>query len=303
MAVHMLVLDAALAEVVAALRARGLGSVVLKGPAIARWLYDVPLDRRYGDIDVLVDPATFAEAEAVMAAQGFVKAETPSLPHHAIWDRPGAIPVRVELHRALYWTRCPDALVWSLLTADTDELILANTPVPTLGTSGRLLTVALHAAQHGRRFSQGLADLDLACARVDASEWQRAAKLAGQLGALEPFGAGLRLHPRGARIADALGLPVAGSRELALLLATPPPTAMGFERLATADGARARIRVMVDEVAPRPSFMWVWHPLARRGRLGLALAYLWRPLWLLWNAPRGLRAWGRARRSAGTPRW
>jgi hypothetical protein len=299
--IHMLVMDAALAEVVSALRGRGLGSVLLKGPAIAHWLYDNRLDRRYRDIDLLVDPDRFAEAGAVMAEQGFVEADTPSMPHHSVWDRPGTVPVRVELHRALYWTRCPDALVWSLLADDPDELVVADTRVPTLATPGRLLMVALHAAQHGRGFSQSLTDLELACRRAEASEWEHAAQLAGRLGALEPFGAGLRLHPLGARIADALRVPMTRSRELALLSATPPPTAMGFERLAMARGTRDRIRLVVEEVAPPPSFMWVWHPLARRGRLGLGLAYLWRPSWLLWKAPAGLRAWRRARTSARGP--
>jgi hypothetical protein len=34
-----------------------------------------------------------------------------------------------------------------------------------------------------------------------------------------------------------------------------------------------------------------WRPLARRGGAGLALAYLWRPLWLAAMLPAGVRGW------------
>src|SRR5207248_10574335 len=64
-------LDVALAEVACALSRAGLRSLVLKGPAIASWLYDDPADRAYGDIDLLVDPARFAQAESVLGRLGF----------------------------------------------------------------------------------------------------------------------------------------------------------------------------------------------------------------------------------------
>jgi hypothetical protein len=42
--------------------------------------------------------------------------------------------------------------------------------------------------------------------------------------------------------------------------------------------------------------MRVWYPVARRGPLGLAVAYLRRAAWLVATTPRALRAWLRARR-------
>jgi hypothetical protein len=290
-----LVLDAALAEVVSGLAARGLRAVLLKGPAIARWLYDDPLARRYGDIDLLVDPARLTEVEAAVAALGFARVQG-AAPHHAVWDRPGPVPVRLELHHTLYWARCTDAVVWSTLSCDTAELVIAGERVDVPSLPARLLVIALHAAQHGRDFTHALSDLDLALERVEPSAWRGAAELAERFGALEPFGGGLRLRPRGAQLADALGIPDTGSRELVLRLRTPPATAMGFERLVTAAGARRRVRLLASELVPSPGFMRLWQPMGRRGRLGLAVAYLWRPLWLLWKAPDGLRAWWAAQR-------
>ncbi len=290
----MLGLDVALAEIVQALAARGLRSVLLKGPAIASWLYDEPSQRTYGDIDLLVDPMTFDRAEAVVAERGFASAPEPVAFYHSVWRRGGRVPTTLELHHSLYWTRCPEALVWSELSTGTDEIMVAGTPVAVLGVSARLLLVSLHAAQHGRAHKQSLADLERALNRVEPSEWKAAAQLSLRLGAIEPFGAGLRLHPAGTRIADALAIPLTGSRELMLRLATPPDTAMGVERLASAAGMWCRLRLLAAECVPSPEFMRIWQPLARRGRLGLALAYLWRPLWLLSKAPAGFRAWRQA---------
>ena len=41
-----------------------------------------------------------------------------------------------------------------------------------------------------------------------------------------------------------------------------------------------------------------WRPIASRNRIGLALAYVYRPFWLAWWAPRGYVAWRRAKRVA-----
>jgi hypothetical protein len=49
---------------------------------------------------------------------------------------------------------------------------------------------------------------------------------------------------------------------------------------------------------PDAEFMRSWSPLASRGTVGLAVAYMWRPLWLARHAPRGFIAWARARSRA-----
>ena len=130
--------------------------------------------------------------------------------------------------------------------------------------------------------------------------WVRAAELAVQLAALPAFAAGLRLDAGGAELADALGLSGDRSVETALRISSPPVTALGFQRLATTSGMRGKTIFLLQELVPPAAFMRAVFPLARRGRLGLAATYLWRPFWLAWHAGPALRAWRRARRQAGT---
>ncbi|MFL5338345.1 MAG: nucleotidyltransferase family protein, partial [Geminicoccaceae bacterium] len=101
-----LALHSAFATLVQTLRIRGIRPVLIKGPAIAQWLYDDPRERPYGDIDLLIEPDQFALAEQVMAEHGFMPdAEgfrgSERSEHHERWIRPGAQEVKIELHRTL----------------------------------------------------------------------------------------------------------------------------------------------------------------------------------------------------------
>jgi hypothetical protein len=102
----------------------------------------------------------------------------------------------------------------------------------------------------------------------------------------------------GDTVADRLGLPARGSVGATLLAGSPPPISHGIERLARARGARAKTSILVRKLVPPPGFMRRWHPLASRGRAGLLLAYLYRPLWMLRHTPKALQAWRAARRAA-----
>ena len=55
-AANALLLDLAAARASAALRDAGIRAILLKGPVIARWLYDDGSERNYGDVDLLVAP-------------------------------------------------------------------------------------------------------------------------------------------------------------------------------------------------------------------------------------------------------
>jgi hypothetical protein len=290
----MLALDMALVEAVDALRRRGLSCLLLKGPALAAWLYPEPAERVYGDVDLMVDPGRFMEAEKVLFDLGYRRSAAPTAPHHEVWLRGRGVPVKVELHRTLYWVRCPPDQAWSLLSAGPEQMTVAGRSVQIMGVGGRLVTVVLHAAQHGPGFSQSLTDLDRAIELASVQDWREAVKLARCLGAEEACGAGLRLRPAGAALADRFGLPTASSSELMLHIDTYTETALGFERLSHSRGWISALRLVARELFPPPELMRVWQPVARMGRGGLVIAYVWRPLWLLWKAPTGFRAWRRA---------
>lgn len=301
-------LDVALAEVACALSRAGLRSLVLKGPAIASWLYDDPADRAYGDIDLLVDPARFAQAESVLGRLGFEPVVGPldferdaERDYQNAWSRSGRLAAKVELHRTLSLAWAAPARVWSVMSEKADQLVVAGQAVEVPSVPGRLVVVVLHALHHGMDVHQAMvdhvmADLVRALSKAKSEDWRAAADLATEIEATDAFAAGLRLDPRGVEVADALGLPTAGSRRLSLRLLALPDTTFGFERLFTAGGFLDRVRLMARECVPSRAFMRRWKPIARRGRLGLTVAYVWRPFWLMWKAPSGLLTWRKVAR-------
>ena len=121
------------------------------------------------------------------------------------------------------------------------------------------------------------------------------------LAALAEYGIADRIH----ELAEAGARPPALSERQALSLLTPAPTSRGFYFLARERGATAKTTFVLLKLAPPPAFMRLRYPLARRGPVGLGLAYLYRPFWLLrWFLP-GLRSWRDARRPGfvGTGPW
>ena len=92
-----------------------------------------------------------------------------------------------------------------------------------------------------------------------------------------------------------------GERE-ALSLLTPAPTSRGFYFLARERGAWSKIVFVLRKLVPSPEFMRLRYPLAGKGPVGLLVAYLYRPFWLVrWALP-GLRSWQQARRLARASR-
>ncbi len=66
-----LILDSAAATAVRCLRDVGVESILLKGPVLARWLYDDGSVRTYGDVDLLVSPRHTEAAVAALGAMGY----------------------------------------------------------------------------------------------------------------------------------------------------------------------------------------------------------------------------------------
>ncbi|MGI8800554.1 MAG: nucleotidyltransferase family protein [Solirubrobacteraceae bacterium] len=300
--IRALAMEAALVEVVAAMGRRGVAPLLFKGPALARWLYDDPAERQFDDLDLLVAPDQWTAANEALADAGFT--ERPALTreetttrHAATWRREGTPAVEVDLHRAPFLLADRDqAAVWRAVTAATETIDFAGVPVAVPGRAAHALIVALHAAQHGYRAPRSVEDLRRALGRVGEADWRRAAAIARDLDADARLAAGLRMLPAGAALADRLELTDRLGPRLSLHLHDGPKTWGGFDRLAGIESRRERARAAVAIAFPSPGYLRVADPLARRGRPGLALAYLRRPLRLAVRAPAGFLAWRRVAR-------
>jgi Uncharacterised nucleotidyltransferase len=293
--------DLIAAEIVPALRDDGVRALLLKGRSIAGWLYDEPAERRYLDCDLIVAPQHHDRAEAALRALGFARMlgddDTPGWRQAShCWSR-GPADADIDLHRTLTGVRVSDVVLWEALASDTRTITIGQTEVEVLSPSGRALHIALHAAQHGARFPPPLRDLEHALEVVNPATWGAAADLARQLDATGAFATGLRLLPAGRVLASRLGLPASSSVEAELLASSPPPGALGWHDLAATPGGLGKARVALRKLAPTRRFMREWAPLARRGRLGLTVAYAWRPVWVLLQAIPGLAACLTARRA------
>ena len=295
-----LAVDRVTLEVLGALEDRGLDAILLKGPAHARWLYDPPHLRTYSDTDLLVAPDVVDDAEEVLARLGF---ELPDI--YSDDDRPGhehawvrrRDGVRVDLHWNLVGATVDDATAWSVLSTAGAPMDLHGKSVTVLSPEGRALHVALHAAQHGSELGTAIDDLTRALS-LDESIWARAGELAEKLGAAVSLSAGLRLDPRGAAIADSLQLPSDIPLDVSLRSAAAPAHVQSLQWFLSQKGLARKARWILRNLFPSPSFMREWLPLARRGPLGLVVAYLWRPVHLVVRMATSVPSLWRARREA-----
>jgi hypothetical protein len=290
--------DAVAAEVVPELEVRGIRTILLRGPAIADWLYREG-ERDYGDIDLLVEPGFVNQAEQTLRELGFSGRPLRPLeylqPRHAeIWVRGRTPPV--DVHRTIVGVAASDREVWDTLWAETKSITLQGAAVRILDHQALLVLVTLHAAQHG--LEAATRDLAVALTEVGSDDWDRSAELATQLKALPAFGVGLRLFPAGRELADRFGIAVGAPPETLLRSEAAPDLALGLNWAADLPSIGLRARFIASKVFPTPDSMRATSAVARRGRAGLAAAYLRRLLWLSIRGPRAIRAVRRARRRA-----
>jgi len=292
-AARALAIDAVAAEFSERLERDGIEAIVLKGGALAEWLYEDAV-RGYGDVDLLVDMRCVLAVESRLRELGFETGPgkaPPETPHARAWRRPsdGAV---VDVHWTVSGSCVSPAETYQVLRAHTGSVRLGGGHVTTLDRTSAALLVVLHASQH--EAGKPLEDLERALDRTSLGEWFEARTIADRLQADYAFSHGLRLSPRGQVLAAELGLPpaavidAAGSAEGSLVL--------GIERLRRTHGVRARLALITSEVVPNPEFMRWRLPLARRGTRGLAAAYAWRLLVLCWRGIPSVFAWWRARR-------
>jgi hypothetical protein len=279
------------------LRRAGIDPLLLKGLAIARWLYDDPSERAYCDVDLLVPVDAVPRARETLVALGYsepfaVSRAEEQVPHATMFVRG---PVAVDLHWELSLMPHPDA--YRLLGRGATRLRVASVEVLVPPPAALLVIVALHAAQHGRAATAAAADLSRATARVDIETWRAAARLAREAGAVTALRAGLGVVDGGDRLAALLELP----DEVPVGLRMRSESVRGvtrIEALRTATGWRPRVGLLLSTLFPSRAFMRYVDPRARRGPLGLLTAYAVRLPRLAGHVPSTALRYARVRRAS-----
>lgn len=292
-------LERAAVEVFESFADAGVTAILLKGPAVATWLYPGSLKRPYGDLDVLLAPAEVGTAERVLEDLGFagrVFVGERGAPSSRIWSRTADDAV-VDLHDRLVGVELRAEEAWRVLRDETESLALGPGSVTVLHEAPRALVVALAAAEKGSA-AKPLQDLAAAVSRLPSETWQPAVELAVLLEATEALAAGLRLLPEGARLADSLRLPSSSSIDVQLRARAPTEAkggALALAWIAGHDTWRGRARAVARVLAPSPAAMREAYPISRRGRAGLLAGYVWR---LIVLTPRKIVPATRAYRAA-----
>lgn len=290
--------EGAARSVLPALDRAGVEPVVLKGPALAAWLYRDGAPRTFGDLDLLVDPGSWGVAQGVLAELGYERGQAGWDRLSYAWRRPG-VDFAIDLHRSIVGAGTAPAVVWRELRAAAVADELLGVRCRRLAEPGLALHVATHAAQHaldGER--KPLEDLRRALAAADAATWSQAAELARRIEAEPAFAAGLRRRPEGVELAGRLGLGSELPLDVALRAsADPPPLVLGIEQLRRIEGMGPRLRFAASKVFPSAAQLRAGSALARRGRVGLAVARVARPFVVALELPRAIarhRSMGRA---------
>lgn len=282
-AMHRMV-DLATVDVVALLRSAGVDPILLKGPAVATWLYaSDPVERPYHDVDLLVGPQDWAAARQALLAGGYEQTALDPrprgapAPHAETWVPEGG-GVEVDLHRTIHSLEHLDpALVWREAQVGTVPLPVRSVVVRVPSPAFRTLHTAVHLQPRDHAGTRPWIDLERAIATVDEATWADAAALAERLDAATVLRFHLERVPSGAALADRLGLEAG----------VPERVAEPFERRSLPPGPRflRRLRELPlrdslgrlrAKVLPRPEDLRTSWPLARRGPAGLVAVYAWR---------------------------
>jgi hypothetical protein len=219
-AITFMMLSAEARRLVGLAQAEGLPVLLLKGSALAHWLYAEPTQRSCGDVDLLLPSRALAEQLAHrLAADGYQRARTSGalVAYELMCTRSVAPGWTLELD--IHWGLVNSPLFAQRLSFD--ELMAEAVPLPGLGPGARGLGAVhalLHACMH-RAINlanregdhlKWLYDLVLLAERLDAAQWQRLQSLAQQRGL-----AGLVVNGLQAA-ADVFGRPLAAAPLAAL---------------------------------------------------------------------------------------
>ena len=294
--------DALTAEVATAFGCEGIAVLVLKGPVLARWLYRGEV-RPYVDCDLMVAPGDRARAVCVLERLGFAE-HMPWMPMLISRDSGGTTFLRldsgvVDLHCRLSGLDGDLDAIWSCFAASAERQVIGGVELRVPDRDTVLLHVVLHAAHHANQDGKPLEDLRRAIARVEKSRWSGVLEFARAYGGVAAFAAGLRLLPEGRDLACRLGLDEARSLKHEIRREDNVIAEDLYALLSADVGIRRKLAIATSRIFPRPDYMRWCSPLARRGTVGLAGAYLWRPIWIIGQAPGAIHTLWRIQRAKG----
>lgn len=284
------------ARVVNGLRRRGIEAILLKGPAIRRWLYrDDPEQRGYIDADLLVKEATLPAAAVVLSELGFQREETRSTEPMNLWAetwRRVADGATVDLHRTLQGCEHSTVDPWPVLraTAVEDEVGGTTALLPSIPARAVEVVLVSPADRPWRRWE----DLQRVLDQLSADTWVQAAALATALGVERLFGYRLSQSPAGLARAQQIGVRTAPGWWLRW---EADPVLRWLAWLAALPGWRARLRLARRLILPPLSYVRSRYPgAASRGLLSSYAAWATHGLRLLPGA--GLTLLRSARRAS-----
>jgi hypothetical protein len=289
-------LDAAATEALAELERAQVDALLFKGAALARWLYSEGQARGYVDCDILVDPARFAVAAAVLAELGYVldvdpaaTAELWTEAHGQNWRREPEGSA-IDLHWRLSGFGAAPQDTWARVWAEREPLLLGTARVNGFGPVARTLHLATHAAQHGAAGGKPLVDLEHGLETIVESRWREASELAADLDALSAFSAGLGMVPAGRALAQRLELPEPSLEWTLLAAGDAPWGTMPMLRLRAAKGVRAKLRLGARSLVPPRAQLTHFYPAAAHSRRALVRARVEHAARAPWRGARGWSA-------------
>lgn len=297
-AAHRLRVDAWTGMVLAEMRASGIRGVLLKGPAIARWLYaDDPSLRDYADADVIVSPGDTERARELLCELGFEAVPYPALGdpqrHASAYVRPhdGA---NIDLHATLHGLeRISRDLAWRAVSTGTERIKVGRVDVEIPSRPVRVLHLALHLGAADHAEAHAWRDLERGIAIATADEWRAAATLAQSLGVEREFAVRLRRLPAGAALADRLGLTRRVSADYQLQAAVAagrsPRGVLSVSHFMKLPDRQSRLTYARWMLLPDDSVLRERSAMARAGHLRAARALS--AARILIDLPQALRAW------------
>lgn len=257
------------AQVVDAFRRRGIESILLKGPAIRRWLYrDDPGNRGYIDADLLVEAGKLGSAAEVLLDLGFRHEDDRGLGSIHVWATSwrradGAV---VDLHRTLQGCEHSSVDPWPVLRQSAVEEQVGGSRVLLPGAAVLAVQVVLvsPADRPWRRWD----DLQRLLDQLPLDGWREAAAVAQALGVSRLFGYRLSQSPAGLALAQRIGVETAPAWWLRW---EADPMLRWLVLLASLSGWRARLRLIRGLFLPPVSYVRFRDP--EMGRRGVASSY------------------------------